>query len=208
MENLSVTAEKVAAKDAWRRYDLNNGIENFIAAMTKGDNPKYLTAEMKQKITNLGFGAHFEGFGQTKHEYTSDLAPYFAAYDGNFTDEMKTAVAEYSLVNRISRSDGIKTRERYSMTNRELHDVLDFFRAADRGEFKKPSWIPDYCDDIDKAKAFVFAFLEDINYSGEYKILDHSTDMWAKYIALLDAGKCDAAHVSALLKECGFDIKQ
>ena len=187
-DNMAVNAEATdtganGATDSWKRYDLHEGIKRFCDAMKKGE--AFLTREMKQKVVNLGWGTTFDGISKTETEYSNSVAPWFVAMMSNFPEEMKAACREFMIVDDIAYSRCIKTKDRYGLSVIELRDIRDMFRAAEKGEFKKPRWIPPYCDTIDKAKAFVFAFMEDINYHGESKLLQKGVEFFAEFVDLL-----------------------
>lgn len=164
--------------DNYNKYDLSEAIDRFAMAMAPYADR--MTGEMKQNIANLGHGP-FAGVDETKHEYSSDVIPWFKEHAKGFTPEMMAALEEFSLASDIEYCKGVKTADRFALDDREMQEIVRCFKAAREGRFEKPYWCPDYIDDIDKMKAFVFAYLTDINYHSERKILeDHGVDEFAK----------------------------
>ena len=164
--------------DNYNKYELGEAIDRFVMAMAPYADS--MTGEMKQKIANLGTGM-FEGLRETKREYSSDVIPWLKEHTEGFTPEMMAAWEEFSLANDIAYCKGVKKADRFAMDDRDMKEIVRCFKAAEEGRFEKPYWCSDYIDDIDKMKAFVFAFLTDINYHSERKILEeHGVDEFAK----------------------------
>lgn len=164
----------------YRKYDLSVAINNFAHVMEQ--HADRLTDAHKQVIADLT-GRPFCSVKPIYTVYTTFAVPYFMIRTNNFTGDMIAALNELSLANDIAYCKGVKTHDRLSLTVEEMEEIVNAFRAAEEGRFGKPYWCPDYIDDIDKMKAFVFAYMTDINYHSERKTLeDNGVEAFAQLL--------------------------
>ena len=179
---IAVASEESTAErndeSGYRKYELGEAINNFAHVMEQ--HADRLTDAHKQVIANLT-GRPFCAVKPIKHDYSTEVIPYFKEHSEGFTPDMMAALDEFSLANDIEYCHGINTRDRYALNADEMCEIVKAFRMAEDGQFYKPYWCPDYIDTIDKMKAFVFAYLTDINYHSVRKILEgHGVDEFAK----------------------------
>lgn len=173
------TAENggMSKPDSWKRYSLGEGIRIFGAEMVADGGESLLTKAQKQKLVNLRAGVAFAGVWKTANEYSTTVAPWFKENMGNLSDRQKAAVEEFNIVNDIAYCQGADFgADPYGLDGAALKEIAECFIAAGRGEFRKPSWAPEYIDSIDRMKAIVFAHLEDINYHSESRLLKLSPE--------------------------------
>ena len=171
--NIAMASEELTTcgndGNGYKRYDLSTAIDNFASVM--GQNAEWLTDYQKQMIANLT-RRPFCAVKPIKNDYSTEVIPYFKEHSEFFTPEMLVALDEFSLAHDIAYCNGVNTKDRYAMDPDEMNEIVKAFRAADEGRFYRPTWCPDYIDTIDKMKAFVFAYMTDINYHYERKILE------------------------------------
>ena len=173
--NIAMASEDFADErndeSGYRKYELGEAINNFAHVMEQ--HADRLTDAQKQMIANLT-GRPFCAVKPIKHDYSTEVIPYFKEHSEGFTPDMTAALNELSLANDIAYCKGVKTHDRLSLTVGEMEEIVNAFRAAEDGQFYKPYWCPDYIDTIDKMKAFVFAYMTDINHHSERNILEHN----------------------------------
>lgn len=155
--------------NGYKRYDLSTAIDNFAAVMEQ--NADRLSDAHKQVIANLT-GRPFCAVKPIKTVYTTFAVPYFMIRTNNFTGDMMAALNELSIAHDIAYCKGVTTKDCYELNPDEMNEIVKAFRAAAEGRFYRPTWCPAYIDDIAKMKAFVFAYMTDINYHYERKILE------------------------------------
>jgi len=160
---INAVTEKPNDSD-YEKYELGNGIHAFAEYMKS--HPDGLTEEQKRHAENL------VSYGSQEHEYASNVAPWFAQHSGNLNDEQKKAVDQLVLINNISRGEGWEHDDKWGISDDEIAEYADIFKAADEGVFKKAKGMPDYIDSIGKCKAMILSRLEDCNFHSECSLLE------------------------------------
>ena len=95
---------------------------------------------------------------------------------------MLAAQRVLQIAHDIAYCEGLTSKERYSLTNGELFEIANAFLAAERGDFIRPSFFPEWVDDCDKMKAYADALLTDINYHYEDKMLFANPSSFAAWV--------------------------